>query len=344
MPNEPFRVALTDGLRHEYVLEHREPLDAAGATLDVVEAPTSDDEAVDRLRGYHGIIFSHGHYRLNPFDQLPNLVAVIAPTVGVDHVNLETATAAGVVVGNIPTFATEQTADIAMYLMLGSVRRVPQILAEWTAGRRGIADWERTVPPIGDMRGSVLALIGLGRIARAVAVRAQAFGVRCIAYAPTVSPWEAQALGVQLVELNEALAEDDIVSVHLPYNPATHHFINAERLARMQPSAVLINVSRGPIVDEAALVSTLESGGIAGAGIDVFEQEPPTPDTALINLPNVVWTPHTGGSTKISVHRVGEGAAEQMAWVAEGFWPRDIVNRGVEPRQPLRQRGYPDPS
>ena len=198
MSDDSFRVALTDGLRHERVVEHRQPLDAIGSTLDVVPAPSSDEEAVERLSGYQGVIFSHGHYQLHTFDQLPDLVGVIAPTVGVDHVDIQAATAAGVVVGNIPTFATEQTADTTLYLMLGAVRRIPRILNEWEAGHRGIAEWERRIDHIGDMRASTLALIGLGRIGRAVAVRAQAFGTRCIAYAPTVSPWEAQGLGVEL--------------------------------------------------------------------------------------------------------------------------------------------------
>ena len=234
------------------------------------------------FRGYQGVIYSHGHYQLHTFDQLPDLVGVIAPTVGVDHVDIQAATAAGVVVGNIPTFATEQTADIALYLMLGAVRRIPRILSEWAAGHRGIAEWERRVDHIGDMRASTLALIGLGRIGRAVAVRAQAFGTRCIAYAPTVSPWEAQGLGVELVGLHEAVEQADIVSVHLPYTPGTHHFVDADLLARMKPTAVLINVSRGPIVDEAALVKALESGAIAAAGVDVFESEPPMPETPLL--------------------------------------------------------------
>ena len=212
MSDDSFRVALTDGLRHERVVEHRQPLDAIGATLDVVPAPTSDEEAVERLSGYQGVIFSHGHYQLHTFDQLPDLVGVIAPTVGVDHVDIQAATAAGVVVGNIPTFATEQTADTTLYLMLGAVRRIPRILNEWEAGHRGIAEWERRIDHIGDMRASTLALIGLGRIGRAVAVRAQAFGTRCIAYAPTVSPWEAQGLGVELVGLHEAVEQADIVS------------------------------------------------------------------------------------------------------------------------------------
>ncbi len=344
MNGDPFRVALTDGLRYERVLEHRQPLDDAGVELEVVAAPASDAEAAARLAGFQGVIYSHGPYRLHAFDQLPDLVGVIAPTVGVDHVDVQAATAAGVVVGNIPTFATEQTADIALYLMLGAVRRLPQIRREWAAGHRAIADWERRVPAIGDMRGSVLALIGLGRIARAAASRAQAFGARCIAYAPTVSPWEAQGLGVNLVELSEALARADIVSIHLPYTPGTHHFMNAARLAQMKPSAVLINVSRGPIVDEAALADALEAGAIAGAGVDVFETEPPTPQTRLVSLPNVIWTPHVGGSTGVSVHRVGHGAAEQMAWIAQGFWPRDTVNPEVTPRRRLTSRGYPEPA
>ena len=342
MPDKPFRVALANGLRYASVLDFTHLLDAVGASLSVVDAPTSDEQAVERLSGYDGIIWPHGPYRLTPFDRLPDLQGVIAPTVGVDHVDLEAATAAGVVVGNLPAFATEQTADAAMFLIIGSVRRVPQMWAQWRQGNRTIPAWEAQIRPIGDMRGATLALIGFGRIARAVSVRAQSFGMRCIAYGPTVSPWEAASLGVELVDLDTAFATGDVVSVHLPLNAGTHHFVNGDLLVRMKSSAVLINVSRGAVVDEAALLEALQTGRIAGAGLDVFEQEPVTPDNPLVDLPNVLWLPHAGGSSEEGIRRVGEGSAEQMAWLAEGYWPRHVANPGVTPRVPLRRRGYPE--
>lgn len=342
MSDNGFRVALADGLRYASVLDFTHLLDAVGASLTVVEAPTSDDEAVERLVGFDGIIWPHGPYRLTPFDRLPDLQGVIAPTVGVDHVDLDAATAAGVVVGNLPAFATEQTADAAMFLIIGSVRRVPQMWAQWRQGRRAIPEWEAQIRPIGDMRGATLALIGFGRIARAVAVRARSFGMRCIAYGPTVSPWEAGSLGVELVDLDTAFTTGDVVSVHLPLNAGTHHFVDGDLLARMKSSAVLVNVSRGAVVDEAALLEALQAGRIAGAGLDVFEREPVTPDNPLVDLPNVLWLPHAGGSSEEGIRRVGEGSAEQMAWLAEGYWPRHVANPGVSPRVPLRRRGYPE--
>ena len=341
MSPKPFRVALADGLRYEGVLRHRHHLDAIGASLDVLESPTSDAEAVERLSGYHGLIWPHGPYRLHSFDRLPDLIGVIAGTVGVDHVDLDAATSAGVVVGHIPAFATEQTADLAMYLILGAVRRIPQMLNQWRLGNRAISAWEPEIVPIGDMRDSVLALIGFGRIARAVATRAQAFGMRCLAYAPTVSEWEVRSYGVQQIPLDEAFGAADVVSVHLPLTPRTHHFVSTDLLALMKSSAVLINVARGPVVDEAALVEALRNERIAGAGIDVFEREPPAADDPLVNLPNVIWTPHAGGSTSVSIERVGEGSAEQMAWLAQGFWPRHVANPAVTPRMALERRSYP---
>ena len=342
MPDTPFRVALANGLRYASVLDFTHLLDDAGASLTVVDAPTSDAEAAERLAGFHGIIWPHGPYRLTPFDQLPDLQGVIAPTVGVDHVDLDAATAAGVVVGHLRDFATEQTADMAMFLIIGTVRRVPQMWAQWRQGNRAIPAWEAQIRPIGDMRGATLALIGFGRIARAVAVRAQGFGMRCIAYGPTVSPWEAASMGVELADLETAFTTGDAVSVHLPLSTSTHHFVNGDLLSRMKSSAVLINVSRGPVVDEAALLEALQAGRIAGAGLDVFEQEPVTPDNPLVNLPNVLWLPHAGGSSDEGIRRVGEGSAEQMAWLAQGYWPRHVANAGVQPRIPLRRRGYPD--
>ena len=340
MSNQSFRVALTKGARYESVLRHRSGLEPAGVDLEVVEIPTSDDEAVEILSGFHGVIWPHCPYRLAPFDRLTDLVSVLAPTVGVDHVDLGAATEAGVVVGHLPTFATEQTADIVMFLILGAVRRVPQAIDQWRQGKRSIPDWEREVVPISDMRGSVMALVGFGRIARAVAARARAFGTRCIAYAPTVSDWEVSSYGVRRVDLEEAFREADIVSLHLPLTDATHHFVDEALIKLMKPTAVLINVARGPVVDEQALVRALREGRIAGAGVDVFESEPPAPDNPLVNMPNVIWTPHAGGSTDIAIDRVGEGSVEQIAWMAQGYWPRHVANPDVTPRVKLRRRGY----
>ncbi len=337
-----FRVALANSLRYEAIARHRQPLDAAGVQLDVVEAPTSDAEAVERFAGYQGVFYPFNQYRLHTFDRLPELIAVVSPTVGVDHIDLDAASAAGVVVGHLPTFSTEQTADLAMFLIIGSVRRVPQMLHEWRQGRRAIAAWEAAVSPIDDMRGAVLGLLGFGRIARAVAARAQPFGMRCMAYAPTVSDWELMAQHVRPADLETTFREADVISVHLPYTDRTHHLVSADLIGLMKPTAVLVNTSRGPLVDEAALLDALRAGRIAGAGLDVFEREPPTPDNPLLDLPNVIWTPHAGGSSKVSIERVGGGSAEQMAWIVEGFWPRHVANQGVEPRVPLRRRGYPE--
>lgn len=342
MSSRPFRVALTKGARYDSVLRHTAEFESTSVQVEVVEVPTSDDEAVDILSGFQGVIWTHCPYRLTPFDRLPDLVGVLAPTVGVDHVDLGAATEAGVVVGHLPTFATEQTADIVMFLILGAVRRVPQAIEQWRQGRRTISDWEGAVDHLGDMRGSILALIGFGRIARAVTARAQAFGTTCIAYAPTVSDWEVASHGVRRVGLEEAFREADIVSLHLPLTDATHHLVDESLIGLMKPTAVLINVARGSVVDEQALVRALREGQIAGAGLDVFESEPPAPDNPLVNMSNVIWTPHAGGSTDIAINRVGQGSVEQIAWMAEGYWPRHVANPDVIPRVELRRRGYKD--
>ena len=341
MTKQPFQIALVKGLRYEAMLRYRSSLEDSGVRLEVVDLPGTDDEAVQLLSGFQGVIWPHGPYRLAPFDRLPDLVAVLAPTVGVDHVDLKAATASGVVVGHLATFCTEQTADIVMFLILGSVRRVPQTLNAWRQGKRGVGDWEVEVAPIGDMRGSILSLLGFGQIARAVAKRAQAFGTKCIAYAPTVSAWEASIYGVELVDLQVAFSEADIVSVHLPLTDHTQHFVDASLIGLMKPTAVLVNASRGPVVDERALISALKRGKIAGAGVDVFTKEPPAPDNPLVNSPNVIWTPHAGGSTEVTLERLGYGAMEQMSWMAQGYWPRDVANPDVIPKIKLRSRDYP---
>jgi D-3-phosphoglycerate dehydrogenase len=190
--------------------------------------------------------------------------------------------------------------------------------------------------------GQTLGLFAFGNVARCTARRAKAFGLNVIAYDPYVSELEMSALGVEPVGFGELLARSDYLSIHAPHNAETEHAINAAALARMKPSAIVINTARGPIIDEVALIDALRRGEIAGAGLDVLEQEPPAPDNPLLHMPNVLVTPHVASASTRMRPETRRRAAREVALVLRGRWPMSCVNPTVLPRVPLeRWQPYP---
>jgi len=245
--------------------------------------------------------------------------------VGYNNIDTQAAKGRGVVVSNTPDVLTDDTADIAMTLLLMVARRAGEgerhiRQSEWTG-------WRPTHMLGAKVSGKTLGMIGFGRIAKAVARRAHAgFGMRILFHDPyPPSAEEARALGAEPRDSVEAvLAESDFVSLHCPATPETRHLMNAERLGRMQRHAFLINSARGDVVDEAALVSALQAGTIAGAGLDVFEREP-TVTPALLGLENVVLLPHLGSATLETREAMGRRALENLRLFFSGQPPRDRV-------------------
>ena len=226
------------------------------------------------------------------FAAAPNLRAIITCTTGVDPIDLDAATDHGVMVGNTPDLCIEEVADHTLMLLLSCYRRLPRTVHLNRSGapaREGVIDGSEHWPRL---RGQVAGLLGFGNIARAVAARCcQPFGLRVIAFDPYVDPSVAEECDVQLAGFNEVLETADYLCVHLPLNPATRHCLNAQAFARMKPTAFVINTARGPIIDEPALVEALQSGQIAGAGLDVTEVEPIAEDNPLLQIPDALLTP-----------------------------------------------------
>jgi D-3-phosphoglycerate dehydrogenase len=189
------------------------------------------------------------------------------------------------------------------------------------------------VGPIPPINGEVLGLAGLGNIGRAVARKAQVFGLRVIVYDPYLPSWDAREYRVELVgSLDELASRADYVSVHTPLNAETRHIIGESFLRAMKPSAYLINTSRGGTVDEEALVRALQEGRIAGAGLDVFEQEPVSADNPLLKLANTTLTPHTGGRSTRAGEEGDRRVGEEAARILRGTWPMSLVNPEVRSR------------
>jgi D-3-phosphoglycerate dehydrogenase / 2-oxoglutarate reductase len=268
------------------------------------------------------------------------LVVIGRAGVGVDNVDLDAATRAGITVVNAPTGNTIAAAEHTLALLYGVARRTAAADASL---RRG--EWRRSEFTGLELRGRTLGIIGLGKIGQAIAVRARAMEMTVLGVDPYVTVEGAANHGVELVELPELLERADVVTVHVPLNRATRGLIGATEIARLRPGAIILNVARGGIVDEAAVAAALAAGHLAGAGFDVFETEPPT-GSPLLTAPNTLLTPHLGASTAEAQVLVAEEVAAQVLDVLEGRSARYAVNaplltpetaRAIAPYLPLAE-------
>lgn len=241
--------------------------------------------------------------------------------IGVDNVDIPAATERGIVVTKVPDYCIDEVSDHAMALLLSAVRKIPFANSMVHAGK-----WEMpAVVPIHRLRGTVLGLLGFGRIPQLVAPKAQAFGIRVVSHDPYIPKEVFERARVESVEFKELLKVSDYVSIHSPLLPETQGLFNAEAFRQMKPGAYLINTARGPIVDEAALAHALDAGQIAGAALDVMPKEPPT-SSPLFGRPNVIVTPHTSFYSEESLVDLQTKAAEEVVRVLKGEAPKNPVN------------------
>lgn len=253
------------------------------------------------------------------------LVVVGRAGVGVDNIDLEAATRAGVTVVNAPTANTVAAAEHTLALLYALARRVPGADASLRAG-----EWQRSRFMGQELRGKALGIVGLGKIGMTVADRARAMEMELFGHDPFVTEEAAAQHGIRLLPLAELLPRVDVLTLHVPLTHATRGLIGAEELALMKPTALLVNVARGGVVDEAALAEALREGRLAGAAVDVFEQEPPR-GSALLEAPATVLTPHLGASTEEAQTRVAVETAQQILDVLAGRSARYAVNAPLVP-------------
>ena len=271
-------------------------------------------------------------------DRLGQRVAVVSrPGIGVDMIDAQACTERGVLVVNTPDGPTESTAEHAIALMLNLAKGVAvadRVLRQC----EGFPAYGVLQPGL-ELRGATLGLVGLGRIGGRVAEIARVIGMRVITYDPFVTRERAAQLGVELASsLERLLHQADVVSLHCPATPETHHLINATTLAQMKPGSYLVNVARGAIVDEAALVDAVRAGHLAGVGMDVFDPEPTIANHELYQLPNTICTPHIASYTKAGVLRMQVQSCEQVAYALRGERPPHLVNPEVWGHSRIEQR------
>ena len=303
----------------------REVLEAAG--FECIEVPPGPTTTEAQLREFlprvDAMLAGSELLTAELFDLAPRLRVIARTGVGYDAVDVAAASARRIAVTITPGANQESVAEQMFSLLLALSRNI--VNNDRTVREGG---WNRIM--VQPLRGKTLGLVGLGRIGRAVATRAVAFGMHVIAYDPVFSPELDTQLGISRRGFDELLAESDVVSLHLPLVPDTKGLINRATLAKMKPGAYLINTSRGGLVVEADLAESLASGHLGGAGLDVFNVEPPEPGNPLLSLPNAVFSPHLGGIDLKGMADMGEMAARCIVILYQGSWPEGcVVNQEI---------------
>jgi D-3-phosphoglycerate dehydrogenase / 2-oxoglutarate reductase len=311
MPEKKWTILITDGL-HESAITLMEPLALVQNKPDI-----AGDDLMKALPDVDAIIV-RGRTKVTAevLAAAPKVKVVGRAGVGVDNIDLKAAQAKNVIVVNAPQSTTIAVAEHTMALMLSLARQIP--LGD--AGLRK-GEWLKKKLEGFELNGKTLGVIGMGRIGATVAARATAFGVKCIGYDPQLSNDEITKRGASPVSLDELLAKSDIVTIHVPLTPDTRGLLNAERLAKMKPSAVIVCTARGNVIDESALLAALDAGKLAGAALDVFAVEPVV-DSALVKHPKVVCSPHIAAQTLEAQERAAKDIAEEILTVLKGEKPR----------------------
>jgi D-3-phosphoglycerate dehydrogenase / 2-oxoglutarate reductase len=296
------------------------------ADSDTIELVTIDDSASDAFTDALAtadalIVRSATKVSRQLLEAAPKLKAVGRAGVGVDNVDIPAATEKGVAVFNAAGGNTIAAAELTMALLISVARRIPSAEASMRAGR-----WERSEFKGVELRGKTMGLIGAGRIGSEVAIRCMAFDMHVIAYDPYLSPTRADELGIEMVGFKKVLKRSDFISIHVPLTAETAGIVDAPALAKMKPSAFVVNSSRGGVVDEAALARALHDGVIAGAALDVYETEPLPEDSPLRDAPNLVLTPHLGASTEEAQVGVAREVAQKIRLLLETGNRADAIN------------------
>jgi len=312
-------------------------VEALGPDFDVVNVDGTDRPALLAALATASAVLIRSATRLDAeaIAASPMLKVIARAGVGLDNVDIKAATTAGVMVVNAPTSNIISAAELTIGHILSLARHIPAAHGALAQGQ-----WKRSKYTGVELFEKTIGIIGLGRIGALITARMQAFGTTIVAYDPYVTPARAQQLGVTLLSLEELLAQSDFITIHMPKTPETTGMISTDQLALMKPTAFIVNVARGGLIDESALYTALKSGRIAGAGLDVFVDEPPT-DSPLLGLENIVLTPHLGASTDEAQEKAGVSVARSVRLALGGELVPDAVNVAGGVIDPTVRPGIP---
>ena len=298
-------------------------LSQIGAELKL--AADSSSESVMKLAAdADAVLVTYAKINADMIRQMKKVRIISRFGIGVDNVDLAAATQAGIVVTKVPDYCIDEVSDHAMALLLSAVRKIPMATDQVHAGTWKMPNFV----PIHRLRGSVLGLVGFGRIPQLVAPKAKSFGLRVVAYDPFIPKDVFANAGVEQVDFAQLLKISDYVSIHSPLTPETKGLFNADAFKQMKKGSYVVNTARGPIIDEAALAAAIDSGHIAGAALDVMTNEPPV-GSPLIGKRNVIITPHTSFYSEESLVELQTKASQEVANVLTGKPARNPVNEVV---------------
>jgi len=324
-----YRVLITDRAWPDCEVE-REILAAAGA--EIIEAPQSDEETlVELARDCDAIGTCWANVSEAVVRAAVRCRVIARFGIGLDNISVRTATELGIPVTCVPDYCVDEVAEHTLALLLSLARRIPLFDAR---AKRGEYD-RRIDPPLRRVSGQTLGLVGFGRIAQAVFRRSAGLGLNVIAHSPSGND---HGTGCRMASLEELLSTSDFISLHCPLTNATRNLVGADQLARMKPTAYLINTSRGPLVDHTALWDAIRTGRLAGAGLDVFDPEPPDLSQPLFRDERVLVSPHAAFLSADSLHALRSRTARQIADVLQLRRPEHLVNPDVWPQTIVARR------
>ncbi len=314
-----WKVVITD-CNHLDVNEEKKVFDGIDAELVWAQAKT-EEEAIRVCQGADGLRNQYAPMSRRVLEELPNCKAIARYGVGVDPIDVQAATDLGIIVANVPDYCVDEVALQAVAMLLSLIRKTAFFNEKVRSGQW---DYSQGVP-IQRIRGRTMGLVGCGRIGMEVGRILSSLGVKVIAFDPYVE----KAEGIDLVSLDRLLQESDFVSIHCPLTESTRHLIVKGAFGKMKKRPFIVNTSRGPIIDEKALIEAIKDGVVSGAGLDVMEQEPPDPRNPLLKMENVIFSPHVGYYSEESIKELKRRTAESVADVLQGRWPRSVVNQEV---------------
>lgn len=327
-----YKVVVTD-YEFQTLAPEKEVLTSIDADFIAVQCRT-EEEVIRKCRDADAILNQYVPVSKRVIEKLERCKVIARYGVGVNTIDLEAATAKGIVVANVTDYSVDEVSDHAFALLLALVRKVVKFNNEVKNGT-----WDFNLgKPIFRLRGRTLGLVGLGRIPQALAKKAQAFGLNVIAYDPYIPEETANRLNVRLTELNDLFRQSDYISVHAPLTKSTRGMISKEQFDLAKKDLFIVNTARGPVIDETALIAALQAKKIAGAALDVTEHEPIQKDHPLLKMENVILTPHVAWYSEESEHELKRKTAQNVVDVLSGYYPNYLVNQDVKEKIKLREK------
>jgi D-3-phosphoglycerate dehydrogenase len=331
MENRPMAILL-DGITGNQrmpAVEEGEELARVNAEL-VVAGCTCEAEIIEAARDADAILTVGSKMTRSVMEQLPRCQVIVRYGIGYDTIDVNAATDNNILVVNIPDFCFEEVSNHAIAILLACAKKVVTLnnmvkQGRWTEAKAAQA-------PMVSIHGQTLGIAGCGNIGRMTARKAQCFGLKILGYDPYVDKSLAEEHGITLVSLPELLKGSDFISLHTALNKETWHIIGEKEFRQMKPTAYIINTARGSVIDEKALIKALREKRIAGAGLDVFEQEPIDPDNPLLKMDNVIVLPHSASYSDVAFKRLRTCVGQEAARVLSGRWPKNVVNKTVKPK------------